>query len=224
VVESSTNEQWKVNLSAALDPKDAHAIDIKYHLYCWVKHVQRSYAETGCELEGDNVISKVSADIEFYHLMNTLLKSGEILDIADVQDAYHNILNVNGLNAAISRSVKRNLVENFADVEFCCSPRANEPDRIYSSKTKKNVIDDLKEATRDTNKNMKTVFDCAAIIRNNIAMSHKQQPWKFEKPAALLRYLSNCSRANPSLRGSTTDSRDVNFSQNKAPRTIKGHY
>lgn len=132
-------------------------------------------------MEGDDVISEVSADIEFYHLMNTLLKSGEILDIADVQDAYHNILNVNGLNTAISRrSVKRNLVENVADVEFCRSPRANEPDRIYSSKTKKNAIDDLEEATRDTNKDMKAVFDCAAIIRNDIAMSHKQQPWKFE--------------------------------------------
>ena len=43
VVESSNNEQWKVNLSAALNPKDAHAIDIKYHLPCWVKHVQRSH-------------------------------------------------------------------------------------------------------------------------------------------------------------------------------------
>ena len=28
VVESSNNEQWKVNLSAAVDPKDARAIDI----------------------------------------------------------------------------------------------------------------------------------------------------------------------------------------------------
>jgi hypothetical protein len=36
----SENSEWKVKLQP-LDPHDARAIDIKYHLYCYVKNVQR---------------------------------------------------------------------------------------------------------------------------------------------------------------------------------------
>ena len=96
VVESSNNEQWKVNLSAAVDPKDARAIDIKYHLPCWVKHVQRSHQDSQAELEEDKAISIVSADIKFYYFMNTLLNSGAILNIADVHQAYKDIFIANG--------------------------------------------------------------------------------------------------------------------------------
>lgn len=120
-VESSNNEQWKVNLSAALDPKDTCTIDIKYHLPCWVKHVQRSHQDIQTKLEKDKTISKVSSDIEFYYLMNTLLKSGAILDIADVQEAYKDIITVNGAeDSEISRrNLKRKLVDNVADIELC---------------------------------------------------------------------------------------------------------
>jgi len=104
-----------------------------------VKHVQRSHQYSQAELEEDKAISIVSADIEFYYFMNTLLKSGEILDTADVQQAYEDIVIANGAeNPAISRrNMKRKLVDNVPDIEFCRSPRANEPDRMYSSKTKK---------------------------------------------------------------------------------------
>ena len=98
-----------------------------------------SHQYSQVELEEDKAISIVSADIEFYYFMNTLLKSGEILDTADVQQAYEDIVIANGAeNPAISRrNMKRKLVDNVPDIEFCRSPRANEPDRMYSSKTKK---------------------------------------------------------------------------------------
>ena len=181
VVESSNNEQWKVNLSAAVYPKDARAIDIKYHLPCWVKHVQRSHKDSPVELEEDQAISKVSTDIEFNYFMNTLLDSGAILDIADVQQAYKDIATASGAeDPTISRrNIKRKLVENVPDIEFCRSPRVNQPDRVYSSKTKKTAIDDLDKTTRDASGDMRVVFDCARIIRHDIATSHKHQPWKF---------------------------------------------
>ena len=79
-----------------MDPKDARAIDIKYHLPCWVKHVQRSHQDSQAELEEDKAISTVSSDIEFYYFVNTLLNSGPILNIADVQQAYEDIVIANG--------------------------------------------------------------------------------------------------------------------------------
>lgn len=93
----------------------------------------------------------------------------------------HTKIIVNGAeNPAISkRNLKRKLVDNVSDIEFCRSPRANEPDRMYSSKTKTTAIDDFDKNARDANKDMHIVFDCAKIIRHDIATSHKQQPWKF---------------------------------------------
>ena len=132
-------------------------------------------------MEGVKAISKVSADIEFYYFVNTLLKSGAILDIADVQEAYKDIVIVNGAeDPTISKTnLKRKLVDNDSDIEFCRSPRADESDRMYSSKTKKTAIDDFDKNARDASRDMNIVFDCAKIIRHGIATSHKQQLWKF---------------------------------------------
>jgi len=75
--------------------------------------------------------------------------------------------------------MKSKLIDNVPDIEFCHSARANEPDRMHSSKTKKTAIDDFDKTTLDASVDMKVVFDCARIIRHDIATSHKQQPWKF---------------------------------------------
>ena len=84
-------------LSAAVDPKDQRALDIKYQVPCWVKHVQRSHRDSQAELEEDKAISIVSVDIKFYYFMNTLLNSGAILNIADVHQAYEDTVIANGV-------------------------------------------------------------------------------------------------------------------------------
>ena len=65
----------------------------------------------------------------------------------------------------------KKLVDNVPDIEFCHSLRVNEPDRMYSLKTKKTAIDDFKQNTRDASRDMEVVFDCARIIRHDIATS-----------------------------------------------------
>jgi len=34
--------EWTGQVSTAINPDYARAIDVKYHLFCWVKNVQRS--------------------------------------------------------------------------------------------------------------------------------------------------------------------------------------
>ena len=46
-VEASNNQTWKVQLSSAISGDDAHAVDVKYHLPCWVKNVQRGATREG---------------------------------------------------------------------------------------------------------------------------------------------------------------------------------
>ena len=38
-VEKSQNEVFRVRISTAINPDDAHAIDVRYHNNCYVKHV-----------------------------------------------------------------------------------------------------------------------------------------------------------------------------------------
>ena len=38
-VEKSGDDKLRVKLCSAIDPKDAHAIDIRYHKRCWTTHV-----------------------------------------------------------------------------------------------------------------------------------------------------------------------------------------
>lgn len=52
-VEASNNQTWKVQLSSAISGDDAHAVDVKYHLPCWVKNVQR-----GATREGEGACSE----------------------------------------------------------------------------------------------------------------------------------------------------------------------
>ena len=56
----------KVQLSTAIDPSDAHAIDVKYHKKCWMMHVEnpllRGKRDSGTQNETQR---SVAAEIEF---------------------------------------------------------------------------------------------------------------------------------------------------------------
>ena len=76
-VELSGNDNWRVKLSTAIDPKDAHAIDIQYHLKCWgknVSHILRK-PEIPKNDSNDNA-NEIAAEIEFISLLRCSLKQG----------------------------------------------------------------------------------------------------------------------------------------------------
>lgn len=71
-VQESNNQQWKVQLSAAISSDDARAIDVKYHLKCWVQNVQRrkKRCDEAKELPMQEAnVGIVASDIEFASLV-----------------------------------------------------------------------------------------------------------------------------------------------------------
>lgn len=184
-VEASDNPRWKVNLSAALNPDDALSIDIKYHLPCYVKYVQRS-TKRPQEIQDSNPFKEneaiLLADIEFYHLIQSLIDSGAILDMMEVQKCYNQLLLAHGVHketVIARRKVKQKLQDNVHGIEFCRSTRITEPERICSSKVKDKAVAEL-PTTDDPSKDIQTIFECAKIIRRSISSSHKNSPWKFD--------------------------------------------
>ena len=68
VVEASSNEEWK----AKLQPDDARSIDVKYHLKCYVKYVQRSGPSETVTTSNDEHARAVCANMEFVAILRTM--------------------------------------------------------------------------------------------------------------------------------------------------------
>ena len=137
VVENGKNEQWKVILCAALDPNDAHVIDIKYHLKCWVKLLQRANSEIN-SCSSNIVISRLSAEVEFFALDTVSFSfwfynrygSGSVIirrasQLHSVDDC-----------KVPRRQLKTRLQEKIVDIELCRPTSVNKPEHICGKKTK----------------------------------------------------------------------------------------
>ena len=61
----SKDDSLRVKLSTAIDAKDAHANDIKYHKNCWLTNVTNVVRKATSPAESSNLISEISARIEF---------------------------------------------------------------------------------------------------------------------------------------------------------------
>ena len=65
-VELSKNEVFSVHLSTAIDPEDAHAIDVRYHSNCFAKHVRNVLRrESGVCSKLESAESEFAAETEF---------------------------------------------------------------------------------------------------------------------------------------------------------------
>ena len=72
-IEKSNNDKFRVKLSTAVNPKDAHAIDIQYHNKCWTAHVTNVIRKQTTEGSEHNAVDEVAADIEFISLVEEIM-------------------------------------------------------------------------------------------------------------------------------------------------------
>ena len=112
-VDASKNQTWKVQLSTAITEDDARAIDVKYHLSCWVQNVQQGATSSNEDKEytqQEANVGKVASDIEFASLVRTLLQAGKVLNIKDIKSAYYSMLESNGVRMKLStRDIKEKI-------------------------------------------------------------------------------------------------------------------
>ena len=82
-VKKQGDEKLHVKLSTAVDSKDAHAIDIKYHENCWTKHVTNVLRKHSTTSNIEQA-SEVAAKIEFVTMAEMALKSGKIMNMSQL--------------------------------------------------------------------------------------------------------------------------------------------
>ena len=89
-----------MRLSTVIDPKDAHAIDVKYHLNCWMKNVEHVLSrstkpskEDEERPQGDSTEHQkyVLDEIEFFSMLGEALQEGSFLEL-DIQSPDTDVL------------------------------------------------------------------------------------------------------------------------------------
>ena len=137
-IKAGQSDDLRVRLSTAINPSDARAIDVKYHLPCWVKNIDRvlkpktshddpEECEKHCNYSNSSIIAP---HIEFFSLLKKLLAEGSILTITAVQDAYINIMKTNGvLHPEVDRKKLKKLIqEHIPDIKFSRPSQCNQPE------------------------------------------------------------------------------------------------
>ena len=133
-VELSKNGVFRVRLSTAIDPEDAHAIDVRYHSNCFAKHVRNVLRrETGECSKLQSAESELAAEIEFIEEVKTGLQAGEIQIMNDLAVRFKTIRENNGVeNPDISnKKLKQLLSKNIDDKQ------ARKAERIRARNYKK---------------------------------------------------------------------------------------
>ena len=179
-VQISDNDEWKVRLQA-ISPNDARAIDVKYHLPCYVKHVQRQpQQQTLNPHQVDQNQRTILADIEFFNVLKNVLNSGNIVSMNDVTNTYIGIRRMHGVvggKLIQNKHVKDLIKTHLENVEFS-RPSARQSEMLCSKTTKDSAI--RKEIdSRSMEQNMKSIFECANTLRKDI-LRGRETPWVFD--------------------------------------------
>ena len=151
-VQKGGNAEFKVRLNTAINTTDANAVDIKYHLACYVKHVQRAKASSDNEPgNGSNKETLIkSAELELLAAVDVQIRSGAILTTEDIEDAYHALLEEYGIQEKTGRRFNRRYLKDMvlSKLHHAASlpqDNPNKPHLIKSNVNDKEILTDALE-------------------------------------------------------------------------------
>lgn len=143
----------QTKLATAIDTKDAHAMDIKYHKNCYLNKVTNVLRRSQYKSSDDNAV--VAATVEFLDIREKTLRAGN--------------------SSCCRKTLKQLISSQIPDVEFHSPKRVTEPERVTVKRTRDNSILSYEEdESKDTG--MKSIYDTAAMLRKCI---NKCKSWVF---------------------------------------------
>lgn len=174
------DEKLLVKLSTAVDTKDAHAIDIRYHKTCWANNVTNLLRRPNEERDVPQEHASITAaKLEFITMTEIALNSGKIINMLELQSAYESICHENNAkigNNTARKAIKELLKREIKEIEFHRPKRVNETERVSIKKTRDNAIHLSEDAESNCTSNMKTLYDAALLLRKSI---NKCKKWLF---------------------------------------------
>ena len=95
----SENQALEIRINKAIDPTDARAIDVKYHLKCYTKELRKKASQERGQTTSNRDMSIRSAEYEFISLIDSYLCDGAALSLSECERLYIDILDEYGINA-----------------------------------------------------------------------------------------------------------------------------
>ena len=164
-VKKEGDEKLHVKLSTAVDSRDAHAIDIKYHKNCWTKHVTNVLHKHSTTSNIEQA-SEVAVKIEFVTMAEMELKSVKIMNISHYRlhttPSRRKIMWKRG-HAVVRLYIKKLIQAEIEDVEFHKPKRVNESERVSIKESRDVAIQLSETANEDCTSNMKSLYDAAVL-------------------------------------------------------------
>ncbi len=122
--------------------------------------------------------SKAAAQIEFLALDDNSLKNGNILTMSNVQKHYESISEANNVENSkdTMKMIKQVIRDKIEDVEFRRPKKVNESERITIKTTCDFTIQLSEDNNDEADKEIKTLFDKAKLLRKAI---NKSKSWVF---------------------------------------------
>ena len=166
-------------MSTALDPKDGHAIDLKYHRKCWVANVQRP---TRKETEGTSHPSpkQITALIELLHMVDFQTSQKAILSIEELEKTYLMLIGdeqESHVPTYNRKWLKSTVLQQLPHLKAVRQTQVNQPSLLYSPDACDPELTQVMAAQQvDTNEIVEDIYKCATVIRKDIKTYTKENP------------------------------------------------
>jgi hypothetical protein len=183
-VEQRNNNELKVRLSEAIDPSEAHAIDVLYHSNCWSRYVTNARRSLTFEDNSEKELTAAAAaaaEVEFLNLAESVLRNGNIVSMIQLEKTYNDIRQMNGvIDFEYSRKkLKHLLIERIQDIDFSKPIKVTDSERVSLKCTTDRAVAEaeLNWMNVDKGYEMSNLYSCAKFLRGAIMSTSK---WKFD--------------------------------------------
>ena len=177
-IRKSGDDKLQVKLCTAINPEDAHAIDIKYHKRCWAMHVTNVHRRAINPMAfQSSAADEVAAEVEFLNLVEHSLLDGNIISMSKLQEAYISILSANNVvNPDCSRKKLKQLLQaEIPDLEFHKPKRVNEAEHVTCTikSTRDAAIQHVVENSVCSDMIMKVLYNASSMLKKAISKGKK---------------------------------------------------
>ena len=100
----SGNQALEIRINTAIDPTDARAIDLKYHLKCYTKELRKKASRERGQTTSNRDMSIRLAEYMFISLIDSYLCDGAALSLPECERLYVDILGEYGVDATQLRN------------------------------------------------------------------------------------------------------------------------
>ena len=167
-VKLSQNETFRIRLNAAVNPTDAHAIDLMYLCKCWAMHVTNVLRKEKMIEDGDEIESSIAHTaslIDFISALSEPLAEGKVFDIGTLEEAHKSVCFVNGVSEdKMNRKQLKKAIEvelSKEGIEFTRPTRVNEPHRVSMKCTRDALLKNVENESVSMNRELSILYEAA---------------------------------------------------------------